>query len=77
MDEIGVVFVDVLKAMMWSAGVLVRQFELGRSGQLPEFASKEGKEAIHQHKKRIENKRERETNESNKSKEKRFPMGFA
>lgn len=71
MDEIGVVFVDVLKAMMWSAGVLVRQFELGRNGQLPEFASKEGKEAIHQHRK------EHRTKEKTESKKKQFPMGFA
>lgn len=71
-DEFGKKFCDVLKVFMWSAGVLVRQFELGREGYPPELISKEGREAI-----KIGLKEARERNNPKKKVCKKFPMGFA
>lgn len=72
-DEFGKKFCDVLKIFMWSAGVLVRQFELGREGYLPELISKEGREAIEiSRKEAIER-----DNPKKKVQKKKFPMGFA
>lgn len=46
MKEVGREFFDVVKIVAWSAGVIFRQFELGREGYLPELVSKEGKAAL-------------------------------
>lgn len=70
MDEFGKGFIDILKSLAWMTGVLVRQFDLGRDGYLPEYASKEGRDAIRQ----IEEAAKLKKNES---KQKQFPMGFA
>lgn len=71
-DEFGKTFCDVLKIMMWSAGVLVRQFELGREGYMPELISKQGREAIE-----ISRKEAIERNNPKKKIQTKFPMGFA
>lgn len=70
MDEFGKGFVDILKSLAWFTGVLVRQFDLGRDGYLPEYASKEGREVIRE----LEEAKAKTTESKS---QKRFPMGFA
>lgn len=70
MDDVAKTFCDVLKTCAWGAGVLFRQFELGREGYFPELASKNGKDAIRDIK-------ERRIKKSETKPSKNFPMGFA
>lgn len=70
--ELGKTFCDIIKITMWSAGVLVRQFELGRDGYLPELVSKEGREAIE-----VSRKEAIERSSPNTKTHEKFPMGFA
>ena len=74
MDEIGKTFGDALKTIVWAAGVLFRQFELGREGYLPELTSEEGQKVVREAK---EEALKRNTETEKKPKTKKFPMGFA
>jgi len=71
-DEFGKSFCDLLKITMWAAGVLVRQFELGREGYPPELISKEGRKALE-----VSEKEAIERNNPKKEIQTKFPMGFA
>lgn len=73
MEEIGKSFGDALKTIAWAAGVLFRQFELGREGYLPELTSEEGQKVVREAKEEAK----RNTKTEKKPKTKKFPMGFA
>lgn len=68
MKEVGRELFDVVKIVAWGAGVIFRQFELGREGYPPELVSKEGKAAL-----RVGSIR----HEEKKNDKVKHPMGFA